>query len=70
MGKKNILRVSDFPKKHRKRGMGGPTTAEGLRLLRAFMKIENPVRRAAIISMVEEAADQPDASPRKTTDES
>lgn len=58
MSETNILWLADFLKSQPvKPGGIRPTTGEGLALLKAFMRIGDPERRAAIVIMVEQEAE-------------
>jgi hypothetical protein len=58
MTETNILWLADFLKSQPVKPDGArPTTGEGLALLKAFMRVSDPERRAAIITMVEQEAE-------------
>jgi hypothetical protein len=58
MTETNILWLADFLKSQPAKADGArPSTGEGLALLKAFMRIPDPERRAAIVTLVEQEAE-------------
>ena len=65
MVEKNVLILSDFFKERSDAAPDGPAPEEGLRLIKAFARIADRQRRAAIIDLVEQAAREQVGPPPK-----